>query len=76
MRRAIKIFVVAVFSVAFIVPAAKAQQAGIGPGGGRRHHERKADAAASTTPKADEKAYNAALKSLPNKPYDPWFGTR
>jgi hypothetical protein len=29
-----------------------------------------------TSPKADEKAYNATLKSLPNKPYDPWLGTR
>jgi hypothetical protein len=27
-------------------------------------------------PKADDKAYNAALKSLPDKPYDPWHGVR
>jgi hypothetical protein len=28
------------------------------------------------TPKADDKAYNAALKSLPSKPFDPWRGAR
>lgn len=26
--------------------------------------------------KADEKAYNSALKAIPDKPYDPWQGTR
>jgi hypothetical protein len=26
--------------------------------------------------KADDKAYNAALKSLPDKPFDPWHGVR
>jgi hypothetical protein len=36
----------------------------------------KDDAAASTTVKADDKAYTATLKSLPNKPFDPWSGTR
>jgi hypothetical protein len=41
----------------------------------RNHHEQKVDAV-SKSPEADDKAYNAALKSLPNKPYDPWLGTR
>jgi hypothetical protein len=63
MTRAIGAFVVAAFSVALLISAAQAQQAGT-------------DSAASTTLKADEKAYNGALKSLPNKPYDPWSGTR
>lgn len=27
-------------------------------------------------PKANDKAYNAALKNLPNKQYDPWHGVR
>jgi hypothetical protein len=75
MTRAIGAFVVAAFSVALLISAAQAQQAGTGPGG-RKHHEQKTDSAASTTLKADEKAYNGALKSLPNKPYDPWSGTR
>jgi hypothetical protein len=30
----------------------------------------------STQPKANDKAYNAALKNLPNKQYDPWRGVR
>jgi hypothetical protein len=76
MTRALEILVVAVFAVTSLLSVALAQQAGSGPGGGRKHHEQKTDAAASTAPKADEKAYNAALKSLPNKPYDPWSGTR
>lgn len=27
-------------------------------------------------PKANDKAYNAALKNLPDKQYDPWHGVR
>ena len=30
----------------------------------------------SAPPKANDKAYNAALKNLPNKQYDPWHGVR
>jgi hypothetical protein len=41
-------------------------------GKGRKHHDQKTNTAALTGTKADEKAYNAALKNLPNKPY----GTR
>jgi hypothetical protein len=67
---------VAVFAVASLLSVALAQQAGSGAGGGRKHHEQKTDADASTAPKADEKVYNAAIKNLPNKPYDPWSGTR
>ena len=29
-----------------------------------------------TTVKANDKAYNAALKNLPDKQYDPWRGVR
>jgi hypothetical protein len=76
MTRAIETFVVSAFAITSLMSAANAQQAGSGPGGGRKHHEQKTDAAASTAPKVDEKAYNAALKSLPNKAYDPWSGTR
>jgi hypothetical protein len=71
-----KIFAVAGFSVVFTVSVASAQQMGAGPGNGRKHHDQKANAAAPTAAKADEKAYNAALKNLPNKPYDPWSRTR
>jgi hypothetical protein len=76
MTRAIKALAVAAFSIGFLMSVAMAQQAGIGTGGGRKHKEQKTNTAAPTTSKADEKAYNAALKSLPNKPYDPWSGTR
>jgi hypothetical protein len=72
----IKTLVVAALSIALIVSTAKAQQPNTGSGSGRKHHEQKTNTTAPTTPKADEKAYNAALKSLPNKPYDPWAGTR
>ena len=27
-------------------------------------------------PKVNDKAYNAALHNLPDKPYDPWHGVR
>ena len=74
MTRAIETFVVAAFAVALMISAANAQQAGSGSGGGRKHHEQKADPATSTAPKADEKAYNAVLKSLPNKTLRPLVG--
>ncbi|HUZ32858.1 MAG TPA: hypothetical protein VMV19_12270 [Xanthobacteraceae bacterium] len=30
----------------------------------------------SAAPKANDKAYDAALKNLPDKQYDPWHGVR
>jgi hypothetical protein len=30
----------------------------------------------SEKPKANDKAYNAALRNLPDKQYDPWHGVR
>jgi hypothetical protein len=47
-----------------------------GPGGGGHKHQQKTDNSDPQKPKADDKAYNAALKSLPDKPYDPWQGAR
>jgi hypothetical protein len=73
MTRRVATFVAIAFIATLQASTAHAQQGG-GPGGGRKHKEQKTDV--STAPKADEKAYNAALKSLPNKPYDPWFGAR
>jgi hypothetical protein len=52
---------------------------GGGGGGGGRHQQRqKTDkTAAPTTSKADEKAYNAALKLIPDKKApDPWGNMR
>jgi hypothetical protein len=31
---------------------------------------------AGQKPKANDKAYNAVLKNLPDKQYDPWHGVR
>jgi hypothetical protein len=73
MASAMRSFVIGTLSVVFLVTASNAQQAG----GGQKRHQQKTDRSATpTTAKADEKAYNAALKSIPNKPYDPWSGTR
>jgi hypothetical protein len=50
---------------------------GGGPGSGaHKQHQQKTDKTDAQKPKADDKAYNAALKSLPNKPFDPWHGAR
>jgi hypothetical protein len=77
MASASRIFMFAILSVALLVSVAKAQQATSGTGNGQKRHQQKADKSMTqTSPKADEKAYNATLKSLPNKPYDPWLGTR
>lgn len=41
------------------------------------HVQHANDGEAKTAPKkSDEKAYNAALRNLPNKEYDPWHGVR
>jgi hypothetical protein len=49
---------------------------GVGGLGGGHGHQQKTDKSDPQKPRADDKAYNAALKSLPDKPYDPWQGTR
>jgi hypothetical protein len=48
---------------------------GMGGFGGHKHQQ-KTDKSDPQKPKADDKAYNAAIKSLPDKPYDPWQGAR
>jgi hypothetical protein len=68
-------FVVAPLALGLTAGAAQAQGVG-GPGGmggGGRHHQAKApDKADTGKTKADDKAYSAALRSLPDKKYDPW----
>jgi hypothetical protein len=71
-------------ALALMVTSVDAQGVGDGgglggtlPGGpGGRHHGQQQKKADSQTPKpkVDEKAYSAALKEIPNKPYDPWHG--
>jgi hypothetical protein len=67
--------VIAILAATLLAQSCYAQAPGGGSGGGRKHQQ-KADKPASQAPKADDKAYNAALKSLPNKPFDPWRGAR
>jgi hypothetical protein len=76
MSRSVRISSIAVLALALSISGANAQQGGVGQGAGRKHQQSQTDAAKPTAQKADEKAYNAALKSLPNKSYDPWAGTR
>jgi hypothetical protein len=64
-------------ALALAITAASAQaQVGGGPGGGSRQPFDKNSHKSSepAKPKADDKAYNAALKGLPDKQYDPWHG--
>lgn len=64
----------AIAAVALTMASAHAQQ--MGGMGGHKHAQGKTARSAEPKPKVDEKAYAAALKSLPNKAYDPWNGVR
>jgi hypothetical protein len=60
---------------------AQIQQPGVPAGSQIGSHAAKADergdkAADANKVKANDKAYNAALKNLPDKQYDPWHGVR
>jgi hypothetical protein len=43
------------------------------PGGGKHSGSQKTE---EPPKKADEKAYNSALRGLPDRKYDPWGGVR
>lgn len=45
-------------------------------GGHKRHQQQTSDKSGPKKSKADDKAYQAALKNLPDKPYDPWNSMR
>jgi hypothetical protein len=68
--------IITIMTVALLTQNCYAQAGGAESGGGRKQHQQKADKPTAQTPKADDKAYSAALKSLPNKPFDPWHGAR
>ena len=69
---AIKILAAA---LALGVMAASAQAQMGSPGGGAHSFDkRKQKSGEPAKPKADDKAYSSALKSLPDKQYDPWHG--
>jgi hypothetical protein len=72
MKSAITKAVITILATVMVTEGCYAQATG----GGRKQHQQKADKPVAQTPKADEKAYNAALKNLPDKPFDPWRGAR
>jgi hypothetical protein len=77
MKSAIAKLIITTMAAALLTESCYAQATGGGgSGSGRKQHQQKADKPAAQRPKVDEKAYNAALKSLPDKPFDPWRGAR
>ena len=61
--------IIAVLTIAILTVPASGQ----GFGGKHRRGEQKTD---STKTKVDEKAYDSALKSLPDQSFDPWHNMR
>ena len=52
-------------------------QAQVGGGGGRgRQAHQQPEKSGPQKPKTDDKAYNAALRNIPDKKYDAWHGVR
>jgi hypothetical protein len=77
MRSAVGKLIIVMLATVLIAQTCNAQVSGSsGSGGGRKGHQQKADKPTASAPKANDKAYNAALKSLPDKPFDPWRGAR
>jgi hypothetical protein len=71
---------IAALAIALTVASAQAQMGpnGMPAGSGIGQQASRAAEAGQTAakPKSDEKAYNAALRNLPDKQYDPWHGVR
>jgi len=61
-------------ALALSVMAASAQAQMGAPGGRQPFDKRNQKSSEPAKPKADDKAYSSALKSLPDKQYDPWHG--
>ena len=69
----------AALALGVMAASAQAQVGGVGgsPGGAARQPFDNRNGHKSNEPakpKADDKAYNSALKGLPDKQYDPWHG--
>jgi hypothetical protein len=76
MKRGTTAIILLAFAIGLATVSAYAQGMGGGGGGGHKH-QKQTDKTDPRKPKADDKAYNAALKSVPDKPKpDPWQGTR
>lgn len=67
---------IAALAMILMVASAQAQQAGSQLGQHAAKASQQADKNESSKPKVDDKAYNAALRNLPDKHYDPWHGVR
>lgn len=61
-------------ALAFALLTASAQ-AQVGGGRGRQAHQQP-EKSGPQKPKLDDKAYNAALRNIPDKKYDAWHGVR
>jgi len=61
--------------VAFAAVMMTANAEAQGMGGGRKHQAKSAKTQPQQ-PKADDKAYKAALKGIPDKQFDPWHAVR
>lgn len=72
----VRVFLTAL-AIALTLSSASAQVGGMG-GGGRGGHHQKPEKTAKTQkqPRADENAYRAALKTIPDKHFDAWNGIR
>jgi hypothetical protein len=67
---------IAAMAITLTMASANAQDAGGMGGGHKRHQQQTSDKSDPKKSKADDKAYQAALKNLPDKPYDPWNSMR
>ena len=71
-------WLIAILAVALTAASAQAQLGSISPGSNigqsvQRAQDKANEAAKS---KVDDKAYNSALRNLPDKQFDPWRGVR
>ena len=67
----------AAFAFALLTANAQAQVgAGQGGGGHGKHARQQPEKGGPQKPKTDDKAYNAALRNIPDKKYDAWHGVR
>ena len=80
-------FLIAALALALMMASAKAQVGGLGGQGNQMGNASQLGSHASQAghkgddkddqkAKANDKAYNSALRNLPNKQYDPWHGVR
>jgi hypothetical protein len=82
-------FLIAALALALMMASAKAQIGGGGTGGPGNQmgaasnlgshaakQGRQDDKDGEQKAKANDKAYNSALRNLPDKQYDPWHGVR